>query len=244
MAIPRDGKCDYPVDERSTRVNVDKMRSAEAALDKLWGAANAHWLRIAGCTPIGLIEKMIGKRVLYRTPPWTKPPKIPNSINSLSKGTTPVLPFSGYIHDTSKEITGSFRKSFVATKAKEKTHEAAEVSPERATTVPTESPHTAYTIDKSSFRVFRNMFRSPDSPDQLGQVIWTDFLHAMVSIGFAAEKLQGSVWHFRTSTLVAERSIQFHEPHPSNKLPVAWARRYGRRLNRAFGWTADTFKPA
>lgn len=244
MAIPRDGKFDYPVDERSTRVNVDKMRSAEAALDKLWDAANAHWLRMAGCTPIGLIKKIIGKRVLYRTPPWTKPTKIPKTIDSLSKGTMPVLPFSGYIHDTSKEITGSFRKSFVATKAKEKTHEAAEVSPERATTVPTESPHTAYTIDKRSFRVFRNMFRSPDSPDQLGQVIWTDFLHAMVSIGFAAEKLQGSAWHFRPSTLAAERSIQFHEPHPGNKLPVAWARRYGRRLNRAFGWTADTFKLA
>lgn len=244
MASPRDGKFDYPVDKRSTRVNVNKMRSAEAALDKLWGATNAHWLRMAGCTPIGLIRETIGKRALYRTPAWVEPPNPAKTINSLSKGTTPVLPFSGHIHDISKETTGSFRKSFVASKAKEKTHEAVEVSPERATTVPTEGAHTAYIIDKRSFRVFRNMFRSPDSPDQPGQVIWTDFLHAMVSIGFAAEKLQGSVWHFSPSTSAADRSIQLHEPHPGNKLPVAWARRYGRRLNRAFDWTADTFKLA
>jgi hypothetical protein len=244
MGNPRDGKFDYPADERFTRVNVDKMRSAEAALDKLWGATNAHWLRMAGCTPIGLIKEIIGKRVLHRTPAWVEPPNLVKTINSLSKGTAPVLPFSGHVHDKSKDITGSFKKPSVATKAKEKTHVAVEIKEELVTTTPTKSPPTAFVIDKRSFKVFRNMFHSPNSPNQSGQVIWTDFLHAMVSIGFAAEKLQGSVWHFSPSTLAAERSIQFHEPHPSNTLPITWARRYGRRLNRAFGWTADTFKLA
>ena len=37
------------------------------------------------------------------------------------------------------------------------------------------------------------------------------------------------------------RPIGFHEPHPGNKLPLARAREYGRRLQRAYGWSGDMF---
>jgi hypothetical protein len=244
LGSPRDGKFNYPVNERRTRANVGKMRSAEAALDKFWDVANAHWLREAGCTPGGLIKHIIGERVLHRTQAWVEPPKTTRDINSSFEGTAAILPFSGHLHDASKDVTGSFQKLSVAIRPKEKTHGDAEVKVEPVATTLADISPTAYTVDKRSFKVFRNLFHSPDSPDQPGQVVWTDFLHAMVSVGFATEKLWGSAWHFRPSTLAAERSIQFHEPHPGNKLPVAWARRYGRRLNRAFGWTADTFKLA
>lgn len=47
----------------------------------------------------------------------------------------------------------------------------------------------------------------------------------MSSTGFAIEKLYGSVWQFTPSDLDVERSIQFHEPHPSGKIPFRMARR-------------------
>lgn len=66
----------------------------------------------------------------------------------------------------------------------------------------------------------------------------------MSSTGFAIEKLYGSVWQFTPSDLDVERSIQFHEPHPSGKIPFRMARRYGRRLFRAYGRHAGMFKLA
>ncbi|KEF56708.1 uncharacterized protein A1O9_06897 [Exophiala aquamarina CBS 119918] len=63
----------------------------------------------------------------------------------------------------------------------------------------------------------------------------------MASIGFAAEKLYGSVWHFTPLRLDVERSIQFHEPHPSGKIPFTTARRHGSGLNRAYGWHGGIF---
>jgi hypothetical protein len=35
--------------------------------------------------------------------------------------------------------------------------------------------------------------------------------------------------------------IQFHEPHPKGKLQYRDARRYGRRLQRAYGWCGAMF---
>ncbi|SMR60340.1 unnamed protein product [Zymoseptoria tritici ST99CH_3D1] len=74
-----------------------------------------------------------------------------------------------------------------------------------------------------------------------GDVPWLDFVHAMVATGFEAEKLYGPVWNFRPTKLDVERSIQFHEPHPSGKIAYRVCRGHGRRLNRAYGWTGDNF---
>ena len=63
----------------------------------------------------------------------------------------------------------------------------------------------------------------------------------MHSAGFSVEKMHGSAWQFTPTKLDVERSISFHEPHPGDKLAVRVARRYGRRLNRAYGWDAASF---
>lgn len=82
------------------------------------------------------------------------------------------------------------------------------------------------------------------SRNQPGDTPWTDFLHAMVSTGFSAQKLQGSAWQFTPHNLDVEQPIQFHEPHPTHKLPFTWARRFGRRLARTYGWRGDMFRLA
>ncbi|KAL8825950.1 MAG: hypothetical protein Q9170_007594 [Blastenia crenularia] len=98
------------------------------------------------------------------------------------------------------------------------------------------------TVKKKAFNTFAALFGSPVQADKLpGELPWIDFKKAMVNIGFSAEKLQGSAWVFAPTTLVLRKSIIFHEPHPESKLPMQWARRIARRLNRNFGWMVDTF---
>ncbi|KAL6790176.1 hypothetical protein GGI42DRAFT_337225 [Trichoderma sp. SZMC 28013] len=63
----------------------------------------------------------------------------------------------------------------------------------------------------------------------------------MTSVGFSAQKLYGSVWQFSSRENDAQRSIQFHEPHPRGKIPFMTARRHGRRLTRAYGWGGNMF---
>jgi hypothetical protein len=63
----------------------------------------------------------------------------------------------------------------------------------------------------------------------------------IVSTGFKPQKLYGSVWMFGPTGLDVERSIRFHEPHPSKKLPYRTARRFGRRPSRAYGWNGSMF---
>ncbi|KAK8039153.1 hypothetical protein PG993_007564 [Apiospora rasikravindrae] len=98
-------------------------------------------------------------------------------------------------------------------------------------------------VDSRSAGVFGALFHKPGARGA-GEVKWTDFLYAMTSVGFESEKLYGSVWQFSPSATAAEelklvRSIHFHEPHPSSRIPFKVARRMGRRLRKRFAWTGD-----
>lgn len=100
-----------------------------------------------------------------------------------------------------------------------------------------------FNVDKRTHKVFKALFHSPFNSDIPGEVPWLDFLHAMYSIGFSVEKLQGSAWSFTPANVFnVEQSIQFHEPHPVSKMPLIWARRIEIRLERAYGWNGDMFK--
>jgi hypothetical protein len=94
-----------------------------------------------------------------------------------------------------------------------------------------------FKVDKRTHKVFKALFHSPYSPNLPSEVPWLDFLHAIVALGFSAEKAHGSAWNFflKATEVDIERSIPFHEPHSSKKIPFYWARRYVRRLARAYG---------
>lgn len=102
-------------------------------------------------------------------------------------------------------------------------------------------PQPVFPVDARALKVFRTLFFNPEVTSTPGTVAWGDFLHSMASAGFGAEKLYGSAWQFRPARLDVERGIQFHEPHPSGKLLFTVARRYGRRLSRAYGWFGGMF---
>lgn len=98
-------------------------------------------------------------------------------------------------------------------------------------------------VDKRAFKVFSTMFHVPSANEQhnTGEISWSEFLYSMKRIGFSVEKLFGSSWQFRPDTIDVQRSIQFHEPHPRAKMWYWLSKEYGRRLNRAYGWTGETF---
>lgn len=104
-----------------------------------------------------------------------------------------------------------------------------------------EDPQPTMAVDARALEVFRCLFHNPETTSTPGEVLWTDFLHALASTGFTAEKLYGSVWQFRPTLLDVERPIQFHEPHPQTKISFAIASRHGRRLHRAYGWFGGMF---
>ena len=92
-----------------------------------------------------------------------------------------------------------------------------------------------YTFSKRGLKVFSTLFYSPSGGDPPGKLPWSEFLSVMASVGFLIHKLDGSAWVFEPLSDLFRRSIIFHEPHPINKIPFQTARRYGRRLEGAYG---------
>ncbi|KAF1919321.1 hypothetical protein BDU57DRAFT_491555 [Ampelomyces quisqualis] len=230
----------YPINKRRTRANVETLRSAEAALDKFWEAADDHFRVHVGKMPCELVQDITGERDLQRTPPWVDPEKksLHPQVNQYIH-----VPISNTKHDPSKQITGNFDKLAIVTNDKTKTHGTAcpSFKPPSCVAKGDGEHQRTYHVDARSHKVFRMLFHAPFSTSPPREVPWTDFLHAMVAAGFSAQKLQGSAWQFTPKGLDVERPIQFHEPHPQHKLPFTWARRFGRRLHSAYGWTGATF---
>ena len=240
LADPTDGKFDYPIHRRRNKQNVALLRKAEANLDAIWAAVDQS-VSDGMQSLLDLVAHLLNNdRSIQRTPEWVE---AENTMKPVQQEEYVYRPFSALFHDRNKQITGTFDRASLSNKgAKVKTTgvaaaeaDADEQAPENAleTTEPTTIP-----VDKRAHKVFRTMFHSPNNPDTPGEIPWTDFLHSMVSVGFSAEKLHGSAWSFTPRALNTglERSNKFHEPHPVSKVPYLVARRYGRRLARAYGW--------
>ena len=98
-------------------------------------------------------------------------------------------------------------------------------------------------VNNRARKVFSVLFHNPMQDFSPGEIPWSEFLYALSSVGFAVEKQQGSAWLF-TPSIPGNRPIIFHEPHPSNKIPIHQAQRHGRRLQRVYDWTNETFVTA
>lgn len=247
LGNPSDNQFSYPVDKRRTRENVEAMRRAEQNLDLFWTKIDQHMLAKNRSLDNTAVRRLLSQpRILQRTPEWVEPAKAPQeAVDSLCK------PLSELYFDLERRTERTIdRTGASAPRTKEKTKGSAQTSEEAATPpveplerhLPDHQP--TFPVDKRAHKVFSTLFYTPSASSQPGEVAWADFLHAMNLTGFTPEKLYGSVWQFNPTKLDVERSIQFHEPHPSGKIPFRTARRHGRRLNRAYGWHGGMFVPA
>ena len=98
-------------------------------------------------------------------------------------------------------------------------------------------------LEKRAFEDFETLFFSPNQNDFPGEVAWQELLFAMGATGFTMQKLHVSIWQFwpPKSMEAGATGIQFHEPHPKGKISFLKARRFGRRLFQAYGWSIETF---
>jgi hypothetical protein len=247
LADPTDGKFDYPIHRRRTKQNVSLLRNAEANLDAFWAAVDQRYQSYDGKkSQLDLVAHLLSKdRSIQRTPDWIDRENTKKPIQCVEYV---YQPFSALLHDRSKQITGTFDRTSTSGKAP-KSKTKGSVAPEADAhaqapdlSLGTQEPGKI-SVDARASKAFRTLFHSPNNPNTPGEIPWTDFLHAMVSAGFSAEKLWGSAWSFtpKSANVSVERSIQFHEPHPVSKIPFIIARRHGRRLARTYGWDGDTF---
>ncbi|KAI4138141.1 MAG: hypothetical protein L6R39_006941 [Caloplaca ligustica] len=236
---------DYPSDKPRTAATTAKMRNAEQALENFWEKIDQHFIHKTGKTLKQLEENRVQYRNIQRTPPWEDPRPL------IQEGE----------HD--RKLVGDLDTSLALATLQERTESTIDTSqalPARQKTktrglpaypmqdgTPRLVPETIndttsiqsprLTVKKKAFHTFTALFGKPLAGTLRGELPWNEFKKAMVNVRFSAEKLQGSAWLFESG----RKSIIFHEPHPESKLPMQWARRIARRLNRNFGWTADTF---
>jgi hypothetical protein len=180
-------------------------------------------------------------RTLQRTPEWKEPEPI--RPKPVPVPTEPLSRMIIHVPEGAQQTTGSIPKPQVKVKVKTRgdTQLAETTNADDEPESAAEDSHPVYHVNRNIYKVFRTLFFVPSQTEQPGEVAWTDFLKAMKETGFIFQKLYGSVWQFTPQGLNVERGINFHEPHPSGKITFRTCRRYGRRLNRAYGWTGDMF---
>ncbi|KAL4863409.1 hypothetical protein BDV12DRAFT_177532 [Aspergillus spectabilis] len=246
LGEPSGGKFAYPFEKRRTQGTVEALRRAEANLDELWAAIDQLVLAKVGDLPGSALNNLLSQqRILQRTNEWVEPEEAPSKPKSEIPTNLDIYSFFSPI---SRMYSGSsaLKLDIPQPKRKVKTRGTPRPSPSEAQSEPLPAPNLVdhqptFPVNSRALKVFRTLFFNPNVTSTPGEIPWNDFLHAMASVGFKAMKLYGSVWQFQPTNLDVERSIQFHEPHPKGKMPFTVARRFGRRLNRAYGWFGGMF---
>ncbi|QKX58716.1 uncharacterized protein TRUGW13939_05843 [Talaromyces rugulosus] len=246
LGEPSGGKFSYPVAKRRTKENVEALRKAEGHLDAFWAGIDQVMFAKAGDLPGTAIRNFLSQpRILQRTLEWVEPEKATPLVPAQDKAGEVDL-YASY-QPISQVYSGISARTLDVAQPKTKAKTRGTARPEPVTEAEMVlQPNPAdrqriFPVDARALKVFRVIFFNPAVTSSPGEVPWNDFLHAMTSVGFTAMKLYGSVWQFQPSRMDIERNIQFHEPHPRGKLPFTTARRYGRRLNRAYGWIGGMF---
>jgi hypothetical protein len=217
------------------------MQTTEKGLDMVWNKYDAHLkVHLKPEAHDSLQSAWPARNELQRTPDW-------NEAEISQKGKKKAPP-GEYILPTESAQKTDATFTLPTRKEKPKTRGSAttEPAPAEDQTCALRRAHIIATIHltKKLYHTFSTLFHQPSTTSQPAEVPWTDFVSAMSTISFLPEKLHGSVWRFTPkdgSTFGTETPINFHEPHPSTKLPFRTARMYGSRLTRHYGLDGDCF---
>ena len=225
-------KMQYPSERKRTQAVVEKMRRAEAILDSFWNGLDEHFRNENGGSLQELLASVVPPRTLERTPEWVEP-ILPSPLKDINR-----VPLDDVILDLEQCTQSTLTLDPVtSSKIKIKTRSDAIDTQLPDEHSPSSSPSPTIAVSSRALKVFSALFHDPHS-NPPGEIPWTEFLQAFSSAGFAVQKQYGSAWLF---TPKSGKPILFHEPHPVAKIPILVARRHGRRLNRAYEWTRDTF---
>lgn len=235
-------KFDYPIDKRLTLATNRILQEAERSLDMFWLSIDQHFIKHAGKRLHDLLAGVLSERILKRTPDWVSSGVTGDSPDPPMKSRVLQLSctnFNGRTDNAKEELKPSPASTKVKTRGTAVLQRPDPPDRQEQNLVTDQSARLP--VSKRSLKVFSTLFHQQRGGNVPGELQWYDFLSAMTSVGFSVRKLDGSAWVFEPHMNALRRSIIFHEPHPSNKIPFTMARRYGRRLARAYGWTGDSF---
>ncbi|KAK4149724.1 hypothetical protein C8A00DRAFT_18631 [Chaetomidium leptoderma] len=251
-ADPADGRFAYPVGKKRTEASTIAMQKAESQLDSFWlvfySELEKHdtgvWQRITAIT---------SSRVVARTPDWVQPaPTKPKTVVAAAVDDDAHSPFG--LLNISSEGKGKIALLREASEKKEKVKTRGTADPSRAEEgqekdedeEPAPPPEATFRVSGRVMNIVHVLFPHPSEHNHPGEVLWSEFVHAMAAIGFATTRLFGSAWAFTPTgeeiTLLSAQSIAIHMPHPGAKLRFEAARRIGRRLTRIYRLDASSFE--
>ncbi|KAF2842155.1 hypothetical protein M501DRAFT_998409 [Patellaria atrata CBS 101060] len=241
-------RLDYPCDKPRTYENLTKMAMVERQLDILWNTIDKHTITEDDDNSVhislGLIDpETYGLRRVTQADIQHARRLHDASIPAPIPATTQAFQFPTYetsgpsFHRPKEKIKRKSRGPADDQLEKEQDPDEPEGSPAA------ESPPEVIFVPLRDLNIFKTLFHNPNTDRPPGEIPFSDFRHAMASAGCKTQKLWGSAWSFeRTGDIEGRKTIQIHEPHPGGKIAYYIARRWGRRLERTFGWTAETFK--
>ncbi|CAF9921572.1 hypothetical protein IMSHALPRED_005207 [Imshaugia aleurites] len=244
-------KFDYPSHKRQNQGTVAKMQQAENALDAFWSKIDDHCAKEGGSSLHQLLEGVLMDRSLQRTNDWQQPEpqkvttKTSNSVQDATTGLS-ALSFNTNIEEPVIPPQYGHARQKTKTRGQARESPPADVATENAVTA-ADDMGQKFTVSKRGLKVITTLFHtsSEEAEAPPGEIAWSDFLSTMASVGFSVKKLDGSAWLFAPAEAdLFRRSIIFHEPHPESKMSFTVARRYGRRLERAYGWSRESFERA
>ncbi|ORY62097.1 uncharacterized protein BCR38DRAFT_394731 [Pseudomassariella vexata] len=245
LGTPTQGRFKYPADKRRNEAITKAIQAAERNLDVFWQKFDDYFGSAAGKS-IQELQSSHGMQIrpIHRTPDW-----IPKASSATSGVADIDRSLSKLALSSSEPERAPGRLIAEPQKVKPKRRGTAAPEADEPTIPTPEQPPPSpagplFTVTKRAFKVFSSMFHMPTSTltqERAGEVMWSDFLHAMTCIGFGAEKRYGSVWQFTPTRLDVTVGIQFHEPHPVGKISWMVARRWGARLGRNYGLSGENF---
>jgi len=154
MAMPGDGKFDYPVDKKRTKQTTDKMIAAEKNLDLFWARFVANWKRTSKKHIDDCMRdhkpRHRGQQI-ERTTPWVEPIQEPR-LNSTPKDPKPWT-------DTKDDKLPIRSKEKVKTKgvgAKVESQESTVQAPGQQ-----DDKQPKFKVDKTMLKVFNTLFFTP-----------------------------------------------------------------------------------
>ncbi len=244
-------KFNYPSHKYQNQETVAKMQQAENSLDAFWSKLDGYCTKGGRSGLHQLLEGVLRDCKLQRTDDWQQPELKTTSTtpNNSVQAATAGLSTLGLNTYTEEPVTppqhGNIRQK---TKTRGQGYESppSDIATEQAVTA-SDDIGRKFIVGKRGFKVITTLFytSTEEAEAPSGEIAWSDFLSLMASVGFSVKKLDGSAWLFSPAEAdLFRRSIIFHEPHPESKMPFRVARRYGRRLERSYGWSRESFERA
>ncbi|KAL8667893.1 MAG: hypothetical protein Q9202_000358 [Teloschistes flavicans] len=248
-AIPL-SKFNYPSDKRSTAKTTEAIQTAERHLDLFWDDVDNQLRKLTGKNIQSILADILSPREIRRTADWMGVDANDKADNEQLGDLTAKAALLELETRTEETVTSSetskIRPQKIKTRGETRESSSAHSDHDHHHQQQEAYQPPRFTVSKRGFKVFSTLYHDPSGDDPPGEIPWSEFLSAMASVGFSIRKLDGSAWVFEPSSTATDddlwrRSIIFHEPHPNNKIAYRVARRFGRRLERAYGWTGGTF---